>query len=143
QVASFARTDGFFQSLHALTIGTDSFSQFATAGTNNLDFVTANRVQATGNPTGFRAQLSGTAMTAGLAATATTVSSSAQPATPNQLLNYTAVVRVTSSAAASPTPTGTVTFVSGQTTLGSGTLNWQGDTSGYGVATLLSVMAPG
>ncbi|MDO7875684.1 Ig-like domain repeat protein [Hymenobacter sp. ASUV-10] len=55
------------------------------------------------------------------ASTTTTLSSSANPATPGQSVTLTATVAVV--APGSGTPTGTVTFKDGSTTLGTGTLN--------------------
>jgi hypothetical protein len=61
------------------------------------------------------------------AATTSSVASSANPSVVGQSVTFTA--SVTASAPSSGTPTGTVTFMDGATTLGTGTLNGSGQTT--------------
>lgn len=68
-----------------------------------------------------RVNLSGTTVQGGSNPTATTLTSSLNPATSGQSITFTAVVAGTTTN--TPVPTGSVTFLDGTTTLGTATLN--------------------
>jgi hypothetical protein len=83
----------------------------------------------------FNASTSSTlTQTVNKASSSVTVSSSANPSNTGQSVTFTATVSAV--APGSGTPTGTVTFKDGSTTLGSGTLNGPGQAS-YSISTLM------
>jgi len=100
-------------------------------GTQSVTITTAGSftLTATGNP-GHASGIIGTSntFTVNQASTSTTLTSSANPSVFGQSVTFTATV-TDSSSGSTGTPTGTVTFKDGTTTLGTGTLN------GSGVAT--------
>ena len=84
----------------------------------------------------FGASTSALTQTVNQAATTTAVSSSANPSTAGQSVTFTATV--TANPPGAGTPTGTVTFADGSTTLGTATLNGSGT-----AAISTSALAPG
>ncbi|HEX4054593.1 MAG TPA: Ig-like domain repeat protein [Tepidisphaeraceae bacterium] len=114
----------------ATTLGTGTLngSGVATFSTSALALNGHSITAVYGGDTNFTGSTSSTlTQTVNQDATSSTVSSSVNPSVFGQSVTFTATV--TASAPGSGTPTGTVTFMDGATTLGTGTLN------GSGVAT--------
>jgi hypothetical protein len=121
------------------TTGTLAFTTAATSTSAPGSYAIngSGLVANNGNYTFVQALGNATALTVTKASTATALTSSANPACQASSITFTATVTDTS-AGSTGTPTGTVTFKDGATTLGSGSLN------GSGVATYItSVLVPG
>jgi hypothetical protein len=110
----------------ATTLGTGTLnaSRQATFTTSSLSAGSHSITAVYGGDSNFTGSTSpALTQTVGQAATTTALSSSANPSTVGQAVTFTATVTPTSG---SGTPTGTVTFKDGATTLGTGTLNASG-----------------